>query len=53
MFTWILRLCLWAFMLWTMSIPGTECYISPQIWSLIVLTYWFCNHPMHTPPHLR
>jgi hypothetical protein len=53
MFMWILRLCLWAFMLWTMSIPGTECYISPQIWSLIVLTYWFCNHPMHTPPHLR
>ena len=36
-------------MAWTMSIPGTECYISPLTWSFFGFAYWFCNHPMHDP----
>ena len=41
MFVWIVRLCVFSFMAWTMSIPGTECYIAPQYWSIAVLLYWF------------
>jgi hypothetical protein len=53
MFTWMFRIALFCFMAWTMSIPGTECYISPGIWSCIILAYWFCTHPMHSNPHRR
>jgi hypothetical protein len=53
MFTWMFRIALFCFMWWTMSIPGTECYISPGIWSCIILAYWFCTHPMHSNPHRR
>jgi len=48
MFTWIIRIAVFSFMWWTMAIPGTECHISPTIWSVIVLVYWFVNHPMHS-----
>lgn len=41
MFLWTFRLCLFAFMAWTMSIPGTECYIAPPIWAGIVLLYFY------------
>lgn len=53
MFTWMVRIALFCFMGWTMSIPNTECYISPPIWAFFIFLYWFCNHPMHTPKHLR
>lgn len=53
MFTWIIRLCVFAFMWFTMSAVGTEVYISPGIWSCIILAYWFCTHPMHNNPHRR
>lgn len=41
MFLWTVRICIFSFMAWTMSIPGTECYISPFVWSLLLLWYWF------------
>lgn len=44
MFTWCLRIAIFSFMAWTMSIPGTECYIAPQYWTLAVLWYWYANH---------
>ncbi len=50
MFTWIIRIAVFCFMLFTMSAEGTECYISPTIWSVIVLVYWYATHPMHNRP---
>jgi len=50
MFTWIIRIAVFCFMAWTMSIPGTECHISPTIWSVIILVYWYATHPMHNRP---
>jgi hypothetical protein len=47
MFTWIIRIAVFCFMAWTMSIPGTECYISPLHWSILIFIYWFATHPMH------
>lgn len=47
MFTLIFQLALFCFAVWTMSIPGTECYIAPGYWVFFVFAYWFCTHPMH------
>lgn len=34
--------CGWAaFALWTMSVPGTECYIPPHGWLILVALYYF------------
>ncbi len=34
--------CLWAaFALWTMSVPGTECFIPLHGWILFVGLYYF------------
>jgi len=45
MFVWIVRLCIFSFMFWTMSIPGTECYIAPHYWAIAVLWYWYAMQP--------
>lgn len=49
MFTWFIRIAIGSFALWTMSIPGTECYIAPPIWAGIVLWYWYANRPTPSP----
>lgn len=49
MFLTFLRIAIGSFALWTMSIPGTECYIAPHIWAGIALLYWYGNRPFKYP----
>lgn len=39
MIVWTVRLCLAAFICWTASMPGEECYIAPHIWVMLLLWY--------------
>jgi hypothetical protein len=40
---WFVRGCVAAFALWTMSMPGTECYIAPHYWLCGVAMWLFCT----------
>ena len=40
-FMWGCRCCWAIFALWTMSVPGTEAYISPVQWLIFVGVYYY------------